>query len=97
MKNIYKNLCFMFTLIIITNAVGQIELNTIEPEGALEITSTTTGLVPPRLVLSSTALQAPVTNPKLGITLVPNGTVVSKTNTINNVVLGLYYLELKNG
>ncbi|WP_298955290.1 hypothetical protein [uncultured Nonlabens sp.] len=72
------------------NAVG---IGTDSPAGALEINSENSGLVLPRVRLTSIVTAAPVINPQGGA-LEP-GTTVYNTNTAgtppNNVAPGLYY------
>jgi hypothetical protein len=71
---------------------AQVGINTTEPQGALHLESTNTGLVYPRVSLSNTTTAAPVTNPNA-----PNlvaGTVVYNTNGTstgtNDVYPGIY-------
>lgn len=72
------------------NAVG---LGTNTPGGVLELNSTTSGLVLPRVALTATNVAAPVVNPQGGSLIV--GTTVYNTATAgtapNNVAPGLYY------
>ncbi len=81
---------YSFSTLKITAQVG---VGTITPRGALDIASTTQGLIPPQVALTSLNLQAPVVNPQGGV--LPNGTLVWNTNTVgtvpNNVSPGLYY------
>jgi hypothetical protein len=70
---------------------SQVGIGTTIPQGSLDINSTSQGLVPPRLSLTATNLQAPCVNPQGGI--IPDGTIVYNTNTttgVNGVVPGLY-------
>ena len=73
-----------------TGAVG---IGITAPRGALDVNSTTQGIVPPRVALTSVIVAAPVTNPAGG-TIVA-GTFVWNTATAgtapNNVAPGLYY------
>ena len=68
-------------------------LGTVTPRGALDIASTTQGLIPPQVALTDLNTQSPVVNPQGGN--LPNGTLVWNTNTNgtipNNVSPGLYY------
>jgi hypothetical protein len=90
MKSIF-NLLFFITLA--SNA--QVGLGTTTPNGALDINSSTNGLVPPRVALTSTAVAAPVVNPAGGALVA--GTFVWNTATAgaspNNVAPGLYYWD----
>ncbi|MEZ4858330.1 MAG: hypothetical protein R2781_05925 [Flavobacteriaceae bacterium] len=88
--SLFLSLCF-FTLISF-QTFAQVGINTINPEGILDISSTTTGFVLPRIALTSTIVSAPVTNPNGGAVAV--GTVVYNTATTNtgsnDVVPGIY-------
>lgn len=72
---------------------AQVGVGTTTPRGALDISSTTQGMVPPQVALTSLTVQAPVVNPQGGV--IPDGTLVWNTNTAgtipNNVSPGLYY------
>lgn len=74
---------------------AQIGIGTTTPRGALEINSSTNGLIPPRVALTSITVEAPVINPQGGGLIA--GTVVWNTNTAgvapNNVSPGLYYWD----
>lgn len=59
--------------------LAQVGINTTTPNGILEIKSSNTGVVLPRLALTRTDVMAPATNPQGG--LIPTGTVVYNTNT----------------
>lgn len=71
---------------------AQIGINTTTPNGILDINSSTTGFVLPRVSLTSTIVQAPVLNPQTGS--IPIGTTVYNTNTTstgtNDVSPGMY-------
>lgn len=72
---------------------AQIGIGTTTPEGALDINSSNNGFIPPRVALTSTIAEAPVSNPQGGN--LAEGTIVWNTNTAgsapNNVAPGLYY------
>jgi hypothetical protein len=72
--------------------VAQVGINTANPQAALDIESSTYGIVMPRLALSSTLNESPATNPQGGN--IPAGTVIYNTATTNNgtndVSPGLY-------
>ncbi len=98
MNNI--NLCyrsfyiFLFLLFTFVSISAQVGINTTLPQGALDVTSETQGIVLPRVVLQSTIDQAPIVNPKSGVTVIPIGTVVYNTVTTftgtNDVSPGMY-------
>lgn len=72
------------------NAIG---VGTATPNGILDMTSTTMGMIPPRVSLTSNIVAAPVVNPQGGVLVA--GTCVYNTNTSgsspNNVAPGLYF------
>ena len=72
---------------------GAIGIGTTAPNGALDINSTTQGLVPPRVALTASNIAAPVVNPQGGALIA--GTFVWNTATAgtspNNVAPGLYF------
>lgn len=74
------------------SVVAQVGINTATPQAALDIESSTYGIVMPRLALSSTLNESPATNPQGGN--IPAGTVIYNTATTNNgtndVSPGLY-------
>lgn len=75
---------------------AQVGVGTTTPNGALDVSSSTNGFVPPRVSLTSTALEAPVVNPQGGP--IPAGTMVWNTNTSSPtpataVAPGLYYWD----
>lgn len=83
----------MLFLTLISNA--QVGLGTTTPAGALDITSSTNGLLLPRVSLTALNVAAPVVNPAGGALVV--GTLIWNTATAgvipNNVVPGMYYWE----
>ncbi|WP_395046805.1 beta strand repeat-containing protein [Flavobacterium sp.] len=76
----------------ITNA-GNVGIGTTLPTGLLDLTATDRGMVPPRIALTDSSLQAPVINPQGGA--IPAGTTIYNTATAgvspNNVGPGLYF------
>lgn len=86
-------LTVLITLSICAITFAQVGLGTTTPQGALDINSTTTGLIPPRVALTSTIVEAPVINPQGGSIVA--GTTVWNTATTgtspNNVAPGLYF------
>ncbi len=89
MKRNLLLLAFLSTI----SLFAQVGVGTTTPNGALDVSSSTNGFVPPRVSLTSTALEAPVVNPQGGA--IPAGTIVWNTATDgaspNNVAPGLYY------
>lgn len=77
------------------NPNGAVGIGTTTPQGALDVAAGTNnyGFVAPRVALTATNAQAPVTNPQTGV--IPAGTVVYNTATvaagINSVAPGLYF------
>lgn len=72
---------------------AQVGVGTTTPRGALDVSSTTSGFIPPQVSLTDLTIAAPVLNPQGGA--LANGTLVWNTNTAgvmpNNVSPGLYY------
>lgn len=70
-----------------------IGIGTNTPNGILDMASSTMGMVPPRVSLTSTIVEAPILNPQGGSIVA--GTCVYNTNTAgsspNNVAPGLYF------
>lgn len=87
----------ILTLALFSSVIGfsQVGVGTTTPNGALDVSSTTNGFVPPRVALTATNVQAPVLNPQGGV--IPAGTIVWNTATAgaspNNVAPGLYYWD----
>ncbi|HLO74809.1 MAG TPA: hypothetical protein VK164_12805 [Flavobacterium sp.] len=76
-----------------TYSFAQVGVGTTTPRGALDVSSTTSGFIPPQVALTDLTVAAPVLNPQGGA--LANGTLVWNTNTAgvmpNNVSPGLYY------
>ena len=73
----YKTIRFaVFSLMTLcaTLSYAQVGINTTTPNGALEISSSTNGVVFPRVALTATNVAAPVVNPNGG-SLAPGTTV----------------------
>ncbi|UPQ80032.1 hypothetical protein M0M57_04150 [Flavobacterium azooxidireducens] len=72
---------------------AQVGVGTTTPQGALDVNSTTNGMLIPRVTLTSAIVANPVVNPQGGA--LQNGTLVYNTATNgtapNNVVPGFYY------
>ena len=90
-----KKILLSLHLMIFAFSYSQVGVGTTTPNGALDVSSSTNGFVPPRVALSATNVQAPVVNPQGGA--IPAGTIVQNTATAgaspNNVVPGLYYWD----
>ena len=90
-----KKLLTLITIIAFTSLYAQVGVGTTTPNGALDVNSSTNGLIPPRVALTATNVAAPVVNPQGGA-LVP-GTLVWNTATAgtipNNVIPGMYYWD----
>ncbi|HLO72578.1 MAG TPA: PA14 domain-containing protein [Flavobacterium sp.] len=83
----------LLTLLIITFSTisfAQIGIGTTTPNAQLDITSTTQGLLIPRVDLTSLNIQAPVINPKGGSLAV--STIVFHNGT-NGITAGYYYWD----
>ena len=78
----------MVCFLTIQNYQAQIGIGTTRPEGALDLETTTYGLVYPRIALNATNSRLPVANP-LGGNLV-SGTVVYNTSLTTNGANDLY-------
>ncbi len=87
-KNISLFVFFGLISIFSFNAFAQVGIGTVNPNGILDVQSTTQGVVIPRLDLTDTYIQAPAVNPN-GVNI-PVGTVVFNTaNTSHGKVDGL--------
>lgn len=87
-------LFFGFTFLFISsNASAQVGIGTTTPRGALDISSSTNGFVPPQVALTSVNVAAPIVNPQGGI--LASGTIVYNTaiagSSPNNVTPGYYF------
>jgi hypothetical protein len=93
-KNIFKNIIptIALSLLLIQGNYAQIGIGTTTPEGALDLESSSLGLVYPRVMLTKNNIEAPVINPNGGA--IVEGTVVYNTNTTqtgsNDVYPGIY-------
>ncbi|MBC7607690.1 MAG: hypothetical protein H7199_12160 [Burkholderiales bacterium] len=93
MKKIYVKTLLIFCFFVSNHLQAQVGIGTTAPTGALDITSTTNGVVISRVALTATNVAAPVVNPQGG--LLTAGTLVWNTNTAgispNQVIPGFYY------
>ena len=83
----------LITLLILLSAIrtsAQIGIGTTNPFGALDVTSSSDGLLIPRVALTSTATVLPVLT---GTT----SELVYNTATVNDVTPGFYYLSTNTG
>lgn len=71
---------------------AQVGVGTTTQEGALDVSSTTSGFVPPRVALTDLTVAAPVLNPQGGG--LANGTLVWNTNLLVNDFLSTLYVFL---
>ncbi len=79
---------FSFFLLISTLGFAQVGINTTDPKAMLDIESTDSGILIPRVALSSTIVADPVTTPELS-ELVYNTEIAGTVP--NNVTPGFYY------
>ncbi len=85
----------LYILFLLSTFLGhsQVGIGTTAPQGALDITSATNGMLVPRVLLSAINVSAPVVNPQGGALI--SGTLVWNTATAgvfpNNVIPGFYY------
>lgn len=74
---------------------SQVGIETVTPQGALDVASTSAGFIPPRVALTDKLTESPVLNPQGGNIVA--GTIVWNTSTSgtspNNVAPGLYYWD----
>lgn len=80
-----KKLVFIF-LIVCSYSYSQVGVNTTTPQGALDVSSTTDGLLIPRVALTMTTSASPLTSPVVS-------EIVYNTATVNDVSTGFYYWD----
>lgn len=68
---------------------GRVGIGTAAPRAALDVTSSTNGILIPQVTLSSTNVAAPVVNPAGGALVI--GTMVYNSQTTGDVTPGYYY------
>ena len=90
-----KFLLFIITLSIFNFTEAQVGINTTTPEAALDISSSNSGILIPRVALSNTTSASPVINSNTGDGNLTNGTLIYNTATAgaspNNVTEGFYF------
>jgi hypothetical protein len=86
----YKITIVIICSLMMLSSGAQVGLNTAMPEGALDISSTTNGVLLPRVALSSLTAASPVVNPNGGVLV--DGTMLWNTNTIL-APAGFYYWQ----
>jgi Chaperone of endosialidase len=89
MKNLFTKVILMFLTLNMGSVYAQVGIGTTAPSGALDITSTTNGMVIPRVTLTSLTIAAPVVNPQGGV--LTAGTLVY--NVAVSPVAGFYYWD----
>jgi hypothetical protein len=82
--------CFLLSIFYNGSINSQVGINTLTPNGIMEINSATQGVVLPRFALESTSDDLTVTNPHPTETNLLNGTVIYNTITQNDVSPGMY-------
>lgn len=90
-----KIVCLLFFSLFLQNSLtAQVGVGTTTPKGALDVASTTTGFLMPRIALTATNASAPVVNPQGGGLDV--GTMVFNTATTAGtygVIPGIYFWD----
>lgn len=84
----------LFTiLIMLSNTItsAQVGINTISPKAAIDIESTDSGILIPRIALNDLSTAAPVINPDGGVLV--DGTMIWNTGTGALTETGFYYWE----
>lgn len=89
-----KKLFFLIFIIFIQKLNAQVGIGTTNPRGALEVNSSTNGLIIPRVALTSINTALPVVNPAGGVII--NGTLVWNTSTVTGVLKPGYYYWFSN-
>ncbi len=82
----------LVSLLFVQVQYAQVGVGTVTPEGILDLETTSEGIVFPRVALTASNVQAPVTNPNGG-NIVEGTTVYNTsltTNASNNVYPGIY-------
>ncbi|MGK0377781.1 MAG: hypothetical protein ACJA1Z_001592 [Patiriisocius sp.] len=88
----FSILILFFLLANFTQNFAQVGINTTTPQGILDARSSNMGIVLPRIALTSTIVESPVTNPQTGNIIL--GTVIynteATTSGVNDVSPGIY-------
>lgn len=83
-----RNILLTFLLLAFNFSISQVGIGTTNPEGALDISSTNSGLLIPRVSLTNLSTSAPVLNPQ-------GGTIAESTliyhDGANTITAGFYY------
>lgn len=91
--NIKHSICVtLVSLLFVQVQYAQVGVGTVTPEGILDLETTSEGIVFPRVALTASNVEAPVTNPNGG-SIVEGTTVYNTsltTNASNNVYPGIY-------
>jgi hypothetical protein len=88
----FKTIRSIFLFLFLFNAAGaQVGIATDSPEAALDVNSTDSGMLIPRIALSSATSAAPLINPNGG--LLVEGTMVWNTGTAGVTQTGFYLWE----
>lgn len=99
MKTLCKFSICLFIFAISSTINAQVGIGTTTPKAALDITSSSYGLLIPRIALTATNAAAPVVNPATGNNVLEVGTIVFNTaNTAGTygVIPGIYYWDGSN-
>jgi hypothetical protein len=88
----FKSIIPVLLLVFLFNtSEAQVGLQTNEPKGALDIDSSDSGVLLPRIALTSLTTAAPVTNPNGGVLV--DGTMIWNTGTAGVAKTGFYLWE----
>ena len=87
MKKIYLSTALLFNVMLFS----QVGVGTVAPEGALDVTSSTNGFIPPRVALLTSLTTPTITNPQGGA--LARGTMVYNTTNGSGFTPGYYYWE----
>ena len=82
-----KFLAFFIALSIFNFTEAQVGVNTNTPEAALDISSSDSGILIPRVALSNSTSASPVINPNTGDGNLTNGTLIYNTATVSLLIL----------
>lgn len=87
---------FFMALLCLQVNYSQVGIGTTNPNAALDIESSTNGILIPRIALTSKTTESPVVNPQTGA--IPDGTLVWNTATVGTspnftLLPGFYYWE----